>query len=97
MSSKGCIGIKRRRLSHIQPTSFNHIQSTVCSNKSKPFSKKNFKIHFGDSFVKGIHAKVMSTLDEEKVEMKMQITMSEFEFMYCTKKWSIWLFYRITH
>ena len=70
MSSKGSIGIKRRYLSHNQPTSSNHIQSTGCSHKSKSISKNNFKhFIFGDSFDKGIHAKVMSTSDEEKVEI----------------------------
>ena len=70
MSSKGIIGIKRRYLYHSQPTSSNHIQATVCSHKSKPISKNNFKhFIFGDSFVKGIHAEVMSTSDEEKVEI----------------------------
>ena len=70
MSSKGIIGVKRRYLSHSQPTSSNHIQATVCSHKSKPIPKNNFKhFIFGDSFVKGIHAGVMSTSDEEKVEI----------------------------
>ena len=70
MSSKESIGIKRRYLSHSQPTSSNHIQSTVCNHKSKPICKNNFKhFIFGDSFVKGIHAEVMSTSDEEKVEI----------------------------
>ena len=70
MSSKGSIGVKRRYLSHSQLTSSYHIQSTVCSHKSKPISKNNFKhFIFGDSFVKGIHAGVMSTTDEEKVEI----------------------------
>ena len=70
MSSKGIIGVKRRYLSHSQPTSSNHIQATVCSHKSKPIPKNIFKhFIFGDSFVKGIHAGVMSTSDEEKVEI----------------------------
>ena len=70
MSSKGIIGVKRRYLSHSQPTSSNHIQATVCSHPSKPIPKNNFKhFIFGDSFVRGIHAGVMSTSDEEKVEI----------------------------
>ena len=70
MSSKGIIGVKRRYLSHSQPTSSNHIEVTVCSHLSKPIPKNNFKhFIFGDSFVKGIHAGVMSASDEEKVEI----------------------------
>ena len=42
----------------------------MCSHKSKPILKNNFKhFIFGDSLVKGIHAEVMSTSDEEKVEI----------------------------
>ena len=68
MSSKGINGVKRRYLSYSQPTSSNHIQATVCSHQ--PIPKNNFKhFIFGDSFVKGIHAGVMSTSDEEKVEI----------------------------
>ena len=70
LSSRGIIGVKRRYLSHSQPTSSNHIQATVCSHKSEPIPKNNFKhFLFGDSFVKGVHAEVMSTSDEEKVEI----------------------------
>ena len=42
----------------------------MCSHKSKPISKNNFKhFIFGDSFVKGVYAEVVSTSDEEKVEI----------------------------
>ena len=70
MSSKGGIGIKRRYLSHSQPTNSNHIQSTVYSNKPKPISNISFNnVIICDSYIRGIHAEVISTSDEEKVEI----------------------------
>ena len=70
MPSKGSIGLKRRYLSHSRPKSSTHIQSAVCSTKPKPSSKKNSKkIVLVTFFIKGIHAKAISTSDEEKVEL----------------------------
>ena len=74
MSSKGNIGLKRF-ISHSPPTSTSQRQHnanniSICTTMPKPIPKQKSKhLIFGDSFVKGIHAEVMSTSDEEKVEI----------------------------
>ena len=68
MSSKG-------NISHSQPTSTSQRQRnanniSICTAMPKPIPKKKSKhLIFGDSFVKGIQAEVMSTSDGEKVEI----------------------------
>ena len=68
MSSKG-------NISHSQPTSTSQRQHnanniSICTAMPKPIPKKKSKhLIFGDSFVRGIHAEVMSTSDGERVEI----------------------------
>ena len=55
MSSKGSIGLKRFSIDN---------NTSMCTTMPKPTPKKNSKhLSFGDSFVNGIHAEVMSTSD----------------------------------
>ena len=61
MSSKGSIGLKRFSIDN---------NTSMCTTMPKPTPKKNSKhLSFGDSFVNGIHAEVMSTSNAEKVEI----------------------------
>ena len=74
VSSKGNIGLKRF-ISHSPPTSTSQRQHnanniSICTTMPKPIPKKKSEhLIFGDSFVRGIHAEVMSTSDGEKVEI----------------------------